>query len=182
LIDVSARARDDFAAISVLADAIQARRTTAARIRDRLDDRARLPRRDYLRGVLIDIERGTCSVLEHGYLTRVEEPHGLPTARRQLRGSTNGPLYRDVVYVDHDQVVELDGRLWHDGAAQRDADLDRDLDAAVGRLTTVRVGWGQVFDRPCATAARIGVLLLAKGWTGQVTSCPNCRQGLPLAG
>ncbi|RYB94764.1 hypothetical protein EUA93_10635 [Nocardioides oleivorans] len=181
LVDLSSKARDDFAAISVLADAIQARRTTAARIRERLDDRARLPRRDFLRGVLRDIDRGTCSVLEHGYLTRVEAPHGIPVARRQLRDSSNGPLYRDVAYVDFDQLVELDGRLWHDGATQRDADLERDLDAAVDRLNTVRVGWGQVFERPCATAARIGVLLEARGWTGRARSCPDCRDGLPLA-
>lgn len=179
LIDVAAAARSDFAAISVLADAIQARRTIPPRIRARLEARSRVPRRDFLTGVLEDLEHGTCSLLEHGYLTRVERPHGLPTAARQLRDSTKGPLYRDVAYVPFDQLVELDGRLWHDGAAQRDADMDRDLDAAVDRLNTVRVGWGQVFDRPCATAARIGVLLRARGWLGHTTPCQDC---LPLAG
>ncbi|MDR7252231.1 hypothetical protein J2X46_001207 [Nocardioides sp. BE266] len=182
LVDVASGAVDDFAAISVLADAIQARRTTPERIRDRLDARPRLPRRDFLRGVLTDLHLGTCSVLEHGYLTRVEQPHGLPTARRQLRDSaTGGPIYRDVAYVDFDQLVEIDGRLWHDNASTRDADLDRDLDAAVDRLNTVRVGWGQVFQRPCATAARIAALLQARGWTGAITRCPDCPSGLPLA-
>ena len=181
LIDVASRASDDFAAISALADAVQARRTTAARIRARLDDRPRVSRRDFLHGVLSDLDRGTCSVLEHGYLTLVERPHGLPTAHRQLRASANGPLYRDVAYVAFDQVVEIDGRLWHDNATSRDADLDRDLAAAVDRLGTVRVGWGQVFGRPCATAARIGALLQARGWTGRPTTCPDCRGGLGLA-
>jgi hypothetical protein len=178
LIDVAAAARDDFAAISVLSDAVQARRTVPARIRERLDRRPRVPRRDFLSGVLADLQHGTCSVLEHGYLTRVERPHGLPTANRQLRSSANGPVFRDVAYVDFDQLVEIDGRLWHDSAAARDADLDRDLVAAVDRLSTVRVGWGQVFDRPCATATRIGALLQAKGWQGRTTACPAC---LPLA-
>ena len=70
-------------------------------------------------------------MLEHGYLTLVERPHGLPAGRRQVRDSRHGPLYRDVVYGELDQVVELDGRMWHDSAEQHDADLDRDLDAAV---------------------------------------------------
>lgn len=178
LIDVASAARDDFAAISVLADAIQARRTLPARIRERLDRRPRVTRREFLSGVLADLQHGTCSVLEHGYLTRVERPHGLPTANRQLRSSANGPVFRDVAYVDFDQLVEIDGRLWHDSAAARDADLDRDLLAAVDRLSTVRVGWGQVYDRPCATAARVGALLRARGWQGRPTACPEC---LPLA-
>ena len=178
LIDVASTARDDFASISVLADAIQARRTLPARIRVRLDHRPRVARREFLSGVLADLEHGTCSVLEHGYLTLVERPHGLPTASRQLRASANGPVFRDVAYVDFDQLVELDGRLWHDSAAARDADLDRDLLAAVDRLGTVRIGWGQVYDRPCETAARIGSLLRARGWQGRPTACPDC---LPLA-
>ena len=182
LIDVSAEMPDDFDAIATLADAISARRTTAARISEHLSARPRVPRRLFLRDVLADLDRGTCSVLEHGYLTRVERPHGLPTAARQVRDSVSGPVYRDVVYVDLDQVVELDGRLWHDSVEGRDADLDRDLDAAVGRLGTVRLGWGQVFARPCRTAVRIGELLSARGWRGHLVRCPECPKDLPLAG
>lgn len=182
LIDVAAVKPDDFDAIATLADAISARRTTAGRISEHLAARARIPRRTFLHDVLADLDRGTCSVLEHGYLTRVERPHGLPTAARQVRDSLNGPLYRDVVYVDVEQVVELDGRLWHDSVEGRDADLDRDLDAAVGHLGTVRLGWGQVFARPCRTAARIASLLSARGWQGDLVRCPDCPQDLPLAG
>jgi hypothetical protein len=182
LIDVAVRKHDDFGAIAVLADAIQARRTQAQRIREALAARTRVPRRDFLLGVLADLEHGTCSVLEHGYLTVVERPHGLPTARRQVRGSRHGPLYRDVLYTDFDQVVELDGRMWHDNATQRDADLDRDLDAAIDRLATVRLGWGQVYGRPCETAARIGRLLATRGWHGLPTRCPSCPATDLLAG
>lgn len=182
LIDVSAEKEDDFDAIATLADAISARRTTAARISEHLAARPRVARRHFLRDVLADLDDGTCSVLEHGYLTRVERAHGLPTAARQVRDSINGPVYRDVVYVDLDQVVELDGRLWHDSVQGRDADLDRDLDTAVGRLGTVRLGWGQVFARPCRTAVRIGDLLSARGWRGRLVRCPHCTEDLPLAG
>ena len=182
LLDVVAHARDDLTAIAVLADAVQARRTVPARIRSALDARARIPRREFLHGVLTDVQGGTCSVLEHGYLTRVEQPHGLPIARRQLRDSTHGPVLRDVVYVPFDQVVELDGRMFHDSAARRDADLDRDLDAAISGQSTVRLGWGQVYGRPCATAVRIGMLLNTRGWSGHVRACPRCPDHWRLAG
>ncbi|WP_461665405.1 hypothetical protein [Gordonia sputi] len=34
---------------------------------------------------------------------------------------------------------------------------DRDLDAAVGAARlTLRLGWGQVCERPCTTARKIG--------------------------
>lgn len=182
LIDVSSAMTDDFDAIAALSDAISARRTTPGRIAEHLAARARVPRRTFLTDVLTDLEEGTCSVLEHGYLARIERPHGLPTASRQVRDSVNGPVYRDVVYVDLEQIVELDGRMWHDSVESRDADLDRDLDAAVGGQGTVRLGWGQVHGRPCRTAARIGRLLAARGWRGHLVRCSDCPQDLPMAG
>jgi hypothetical protein len=71
-------------------------------------------------------------------------------------------------------LVELDGRLFHDTAAARDSDLDRTLDAAVAGRLTVRLGWGQVSDRGCLTASRIGALLRRRGWSGEPTRCPTC--------
>jgi hypothetical protein len=174
VIDVAASADRELDAIAAIADTVQARRTTAPRILATLERRQRVGRRSFLEGVLGDVSAGTCSVLEHGYLNRVERPHGLPVAARQLRDSLRGPLYRDVVYRRFGQVVELDGRLFHASADARDRDLDRDLDAAVGGLHTVRLGWGQVFDRACSTALRIGALLQARGWSGVPVACPSC--------
>jgi hypothetical protein len=174
LLDCAAGAANDFAAIEVLAHGVQSRRTTAIRLSVALSGRPRIARRAFLEGALADIAQGTCSVLEHGYLTRVERPHGLAVARRQVSASARGPVYRDVEYRPHGLVVELDGRLFHDNATARDQDLDRDLDAAVDGLLTVRIGWGQVFGRPCATARRVGQLLGARGWTGVVATCPEC--------
>lgn len=182
LLDVASGTSDDFDAIATLADAISARRTTAGRLAEHLASRPRVPRRAFLRDVLDDLDHGTCSVLEHGYLSRVERPHGLPDAARQVRDSLSGPVYRDVVYADLEQIVELDGRLWHDSVEGRDADLDRDLEAAVDRQGTVRLGWGQVFSRPCRTAVRIGGLLTARGWQGRPVRCPECPQELSMAG
>lgn len=171
---MAAASHDDFLTISTLADAVQARLTLAPRIQEALADRTRIARRDFLNGVLDDIAHGTCSVLEHGYLNRVERPHGLPTAHRQLRPSTRAPVYRDVDYAGFGLTVELDGRLFHDNADARDADLDRDLDAAIDGQVTVRLGWGQVYRRPCRTARKVGLLLQQRGWRGEVLPCPDC--------
>jgi hypothetical protein len=85
-----------------------------------------------------------------------------------------GTVYRDVLYAGG-LVVELDGRLFHDTAAQRDLDFDRDLVAAVQGKDTVRLTYGQVFDRPCWTAGHLVVLLTSHGWRGSVRPCgPSC--------
>jgi hypothetical protein len=172
VIDVAARQETELLAIGRLADACQTRRTTARRVLDRLERRERVRRRPWLSGVLGDIAEGTCSVLEHGYLERVERAHALPRPRRQRpRESDRGPQFRDVEFVEHALVVELDGRLFHDSAGQRDVDLDRDLDDAVDGRLSVRLGWGQVFDRPCRTATKLGLLLQQRGWAGQLRPC-----------
>ena len=175
-LEVAAAAESDFAALGVLATVVQSRRTTAARILQSAQSRPRLARRDWITGVLGDVADGACSVLEHGYLHRVERAHGLPAGRRQLPGTaSSGRILRDVVYPC-DLVVELDGRLFHDTAEQRDRDLDRDLDAAVDGRDTVRLSWGQVFDRPCRTAHQVGLLLSARGLDVTPESCgPDCR-------
>lgn len=163
-----AATRGDLDAVQLLADVCQSRRTTADRVLDTAAAMVALPRRAWLRRVLTDIAAGTCSVLEHGYLDRVERPHGLPAGTRQR--SVHGGR-RDVEYGGLGQVVELDGRLFHDSAAQRDTALERDLATAADREHAVRLGWGQVFDRPCRTAGRVGALLSHRGWVGPVRAC-----------
>jgi len=73
-----------------------------------------------------------------------------------------GVVYRDASYDD--LHLELDGRLFHDTAGQRDRDFERDLDAAVEGGHTVRLSWGQVYDRPCSTAGKVSRLLVRHGW------------------
>jgi hypothetical protein len=182
VLDVAAEARSDFAALAELSRAVQGRRTTAGRLAGALDSRARMGRRDWMRSVLADIAAGTCSVLEHGYLTRVERAHGLAPGRRQVRDRVGpGVVYRDVLYRC-DLVVELDGRLFHDSTEKRDRDLDRDLDAADATLRTVRLAGGHVFDRPCWTAVRLIRIMRTLGDPGRPVSCgvPSCQVG-PVA-
>jgi hypothetical protein len=177
-IDVAARASSDLATVAALADMVQSRRSTASRLATEVDSRTRIPRRDWMRDVLTDIADGTCSVLEHGYLTRVVRAHALPVGRRQVRSDNGGRvLYRDTEHANG-LIVELDGRLFHDTATERDADLERDLDAAVDGKDTVRLGWGQVFDRTCQTASKVAVLHRARGWSGHPQACGLVDCGL----
>lgn len=176
-LDLALAQPDDHAAFEALAGSVRARCTTPARLLAALAARSRVRRRAWLVAVLVDLRDGTCSVLEHGYLTRVERAHGLPGGRRQHheRSPAGRSLYRDVEYAAQRVTVELDGRL-HTEAARRDADLDRDLDLVVQQRLGVRLGWGQVFGRSCATAARVARILQARGWTGTPVPCgPTCR-------
>ena len=169
-LDVALESSGDMEALAVLAEGCQGRRTTAARLRASLDSRARAPRRSWLSAVLDDIAAGSCSVLEQEYLRRVERAHGLPVGTRQERAwASVGVIYRDVSY--RELVIELDGRLFHDSAAARDRDMERDLDAALDGKSTLRLGWGQVHQRPCTTAGKIGIVLRQRGWRGELRAC-----------
>ena len=181
VLSLAATARREVDAVAFLADAVGARLTTGDRLLAALRDTSRIQRRRFLEGVIADVASGTCSTLEHGFLTRVERAHGLPTAARQVRESGKGTLFRDAVYEVFDLIVELDGRTFHAGATQHDRDLERDLDAALDGRLTVRLGWAQVFDRSCATAVRLARVLRDRGWDGRPRRCERCPAGLDLA-
>jgi hypothetical protein len=160
----------------VLADLCQQRLTTPARLRETLASYPRLPGRALLAAVLDDVATGAYSVLERRYLPRVERPHGLPRAQRQgafTQGSRSG--FRDVQYVAQRVTVELDGRLGHEFAVDQWVDLERDLFAAVDEQLTIRLGWGLV-AKPCRLAVLMGGVLRSRGWVGQASACPECRE------
>ena len=98
-LDVAAAAATELDAVGELSRVVQSRRTTAARLSETLRARPRVRRRRWLESVLDDVANGTCSVLEHGYLHRVERAHGLTRARRQVRDRLGqGVVFRDVLY------------------------------------------------------------------------------------
>lgn len=187
LIDViggALRDRDVAAAFAVLARVCATRRTTPQRILQILATRQRVCGRSTLAAMLADLRDGACSVLERGYLHRVERAHGLPRGMRQNRSTATGRLtYQDVHYRSQGVVVELDGRAFHDAPQDRDRDALRDL-AELSRsdLVTSRVTYGLVFGDPCRTAVLIGDLLRRRGWLGVPRTCPSCRGAHALAG
>lgn len=141
----------------------------------------RLRRRAWLAAVLSDVANGTCSVLEHAYLTEVERPHGLPRGLRQVLAFDDAGrrMFRDVLYGGKRLrrwrlIVELDGRLFHSSALAGDRDLERDLDAMLDGEETVRLGCGQVFERACRTAEKLARLMQRLGWDGEFQPCPKC--------
>ena len=163
-------------AVGALTAAVGARRTTADRLRATLEGRGRIRQRRWLEAVLADVADGTCSVLEHLWVTRVERPHGLPRGVRQAaERSLGGMVYRDLRLGS--LLVELDGRLVHDDPLQRTSDQLRDLDALLAGSSTARVGWGLVMDHACWTAAAAWRLLVRQGWTGPLRACPDCPSG-----
>lgn len=154
----------------LLTKAVQGRRTTAQRILARVDDRARVRHRELLREMLTDVAQGAESPLELRYLTEIERPHGLPRAKRQVR-SRNGKEIRDLLYEEWATIVELDGRVH---IAGRFRDMERDNAALLGGDVTLRYGWPDVTERPCAVAWEVAALLIRRGWTGVPTRCRLC--------
>lgn len=178
VLELAALARSESAAVAVLADVCQTRRTTPARLPEELRKQTRLPRRRLLLTILKDVAAGAYSVLERDYLRRVELPHGLPVAHRQRRVSVgSASCYRDVEYLDTGLIVELDGRLGHEKTSDRWKDLDRDVSAAAELAMTIRLGWQQVLE-PCRVATSIVRILWARGWTGSANGCAvDCPVG-----
>lgn len=188
VIDAAAEARDDLAAIAVISDAVRSRRTTPQRLLDVAAARKRLRNRHLILALLTDSADGASSVLEMEYIRRVERPHGLPKASRQVREVTGGVVrpgsaylvYRDGELEGLGQYVELDGRIGHTSTTERDADFERDLDAALADRGTLRLGWGQTYVRSCTTAAKLAVLFHRLGWRGTFRRCPRCPEDLRL--
>lgn len=164
------------AVVAALADAVNWRVTKPKRLRDALVDLPRLPQRRLIAEVVDDLVAGACSVLERGYLVDVERAHGLPEGERQEpRQTASGWEFRDVVYAAFGLVVELDGRAFHTAKGARDKDLERDLDDLLARRDAARLGYAQVFDTPCRTAAKVAVLFQQRGWRGRAIPCrPTC--------
>ena len=97
-------------ALAWLARACGGRLTTADRLRTALNARSRVRWRAALMAGLDDIADGAHSVLELRYVSRVERPHHLPRAQRQVR-TVRGQRteYKDALYREFGVGVETDG-------------------------------------------------------------------------
>jgi hypothetical protein len=82
-----------------------------------------------------------------------------------------------VVYLAYWLVVELDGRLGHEGPG-RFRDMLRDNDATVDGEATLRYGYGDVAGSPCMVARQVAAVLSSRGWTGVLRRCSHCA-GVP---
>jgi hypothetical protein len=163
-------------AIGWVTGAVGARRTTAEHLRRTLDHRRRVKHRQLLAELLGDVAQGVESPLELRYLRDVELAHGLPRGERQDRSEL--PFRRDVVYRAFRLVVELDGRLGHEGAGLF-RDMRRDNRTALTGEMTLRYGSVDVLGRPCVVARQVEAALQLRGWAGRLTPCRRCGTDKP---
>lgn len=167
-------------AISWILNACASRRTKPGRLLEVMDARPRMRKRKLLLVALGDARIGVQSILEHGYLCRVERAHGLPEGDRQWRTRAGGiSRYEDVRYEDYGVIVELDGRAAHpEGQSWRDT--RRDNVSAMNGLITLRYAYADVMERPCEVADEIALTLSRRGYAGAARRCgPSCALGEP---
>ncbi|MEU4289638.1 type IV toxin-antitoxin system AbiEi family antitoxin domain-containing protein [Kribbella sp. NPDC026596] len=138
-------------AAAAIAEACQSGRISPADIERSLIDRPRLRHRGALRPIIADVAAGSHSLLELRYLRDVERRHALPAGQRQRAVDRE---ITDVFYNGFELVVELDGRL-HLAPHQRWRDLDRDNRATLRAESTLRYGWFDITNRPCAAAVQV---------------------------
>lgn len=166
-------ARSEIDSVACLAQVVGRSYVTPATMRAAVGRFPSLRRRAWISTIIDDLESGSHSVLEHGYLTKVERAHRLPRAVRQTpRTTSSGSQFRDVEYEAYGLVVELDGALGHAAWRDQARDADRALDdLAASGTVTARLRWHQVFDTPCRTAQAVARILRARGWAGSPAAC-----------
>ena len=150
--------------------------TDEERLRRAMRQRAKLRWRSELHELIAAAASGDHSVLEYRYERDVERAHGLPEPVRQapFTGPDGRRGRRDRLYREYGVVVELDGRLAHTAEDQW-RDKARDNAAAVERQQTLRYGWKEVSQDPCATALQVARVLRVHGWDGWPRPCsPGC--------
>lgn len=162
--------------VRLITSSVQKGLTTPDRLSRELASRSRQRHRRLVAGLLADVNEGVRSFLELRFLRDVERPHGLPRGERQ--GSRPGlPYQRDVKYKGFGLLVELDGRLGHDGEG-RFRDMNRDNQHALRDELTLRYGHFDVTSRPCPVAHQVYLALRRRGFDEPFRRCPNCR-GVP---
>jgi hypothetical protein len=172
VLDLSAQ-QTEGQVIGLVTRAVGSRLTTAARLQKHLDQRSRHRHRVLLRDLLAVVTEGAESPLEVKYVRIVERPHGLPRGDRQ--SSRAGLHYlSDVRYDEFALLVELDGKLNHDGEG-RFRDMKRDNRHALLDELTLRYGWFDVTHRPCTVAFEVHTVLRRRGYDRPFLRCRNCR-------
>jgi len=186
VLDLIERSADFDEAYSWICRAVGRRLTTPDRLVTALNARRKFRWRHDIELALGYAQGGALSVLELNYVRGVEEPHGLPTAMRQVRVSqATGNRYLDNLYVEYRACVEIDGTAAHPEDEQwRDKDRDR-WNSVHERVETIRVGVPGLLNRQrqCETAADIATWLSGRATpVGHPCLSPGCPVSSSLAG
>ena len=108
--------------------------------------------------------------MEVRFLRDVERAQGLPRGRRQVPLTIGNVRVHDIAYEEQRVLVELDGRLGHDGE-DRVRDGIRDRRSATRAWLTVRAFWNDVAGAPCTLATEVGEVLNQRGWRDRAHPC-----------
>jgi hypothetical protein len=181
VLDLIAAARTFEDAYGWISAAVGRRLTTPALLAKNLAARPRMRWRGWVTAALHDAADGVHSPLERNYVHGVERAHGLPAARRQAkRRHGSGTRYLDNLYEEYGVCAELDGLAAHPPEG-RWRDTRRDNANLLQGTQTLRYGWPDVTGNRCQTAAQIGQILRARGWTGTLRPCsPTCTAARPI--
>lgn len=134
-------------AVGLWAQAAQRGVVDAGQLREGLTARRYHQHRAVLTLVLDDLDAGAQSMAEVRFRRDVLAAHGLPVLEGQVAGSSDPCAQRrDFEDLEHGVVVEIDGRLWHEGAAFH-TDRRRDRATARSGRVTLRAGWVEVATR-----------------------------------
>ncbi len=164
-----AAGRDLDGTVGLAAKAIDLGITTTDALHLALEDRPRQRHRAVLTEILAHVDRGAESPAEVRYLRDVERGHGLP--RGTVQSPTVDGRRRDVEYEELRVVVEIDGRLNHDGWQARKRDGRRDRKTLAAGTVTIRAYWTDLGPDPCDLAADVATILRERGWAGAPTPC-----------
>jgi very-short-patch-repair endonuclease len=162
---------------AVLGRAFQRNLTSEAELRRVLARRRAHRWRSLLDVVLADVADGAESTMEVHYVHDVERAHALPSGRRQRAAPAGGRERHDVAYEEQRVLVELDGRLGHEGREERIRDGRRDRRGATVGWLTLRGFWTDVAVTPCAFAVDVGAVLRTRGWRGRPRPTGPRRRG-----
>lgn len=157
--------------VAAVTQAIATGRTTPGAVAEAFNSATRAHHRNTVLDLASHAGKGVHSLLEWRYWVWVERAHRLPPLTRQdarLRGAVF-----DGSYPEHQLVVEVDGREFHD----EDRDRRRD-NRTLLRLgwATLRYGWRDVVHEPCRVAREVAEALRQRGWEGTLRPCYRCRK------
>lgn len=176
--DVRDATRED--AIAVAARAVQKRKATVEQLAAELSRRRTHRHRQALHLSLGVVAAGAESVLEVDFVMRVIRPHGLAEMRMAVPDRAAGlSIRRDFVDDAHRVVVEVDGRVGHEG--RRSADMRRDRSTAARGTVTLRAEWVDVYHAACQLAADVFATQRSRGYAGALVACgPRCQAAAHL--
>jgi hypothetical protein len=98
----------------------------------------------------------TESALEDAFLALLSR-HGIPEPHRQYQPSWEPRRRVDFARPEDRLLIELDGRLWHTSASDRERDRAKDERAAAQGWRTERITWIDIHDTPARVIERLEV-------------------------